>query len=201
MSIWQNFKETDHTFEKKFFKAIIFFAVALIVFIILGKLLDRNPEVKTFFVQNSPLLKVFFFTGLGLSVFSFTAYIGSLNSWEEETEYSLSASLLSSLFWAIFWICWGICCAWLTINFDPLTIAVKLTIGGLVIIPSITAYFISYSLRKEMLQEEQEEKSSLNQPKNTELTIIATSRKYFSGYFGLLCLPVYLISLAIFQFI
>ena len=53
MSIWQNFKETDHTFEKKFFKAIIFFALALIVFIILSKLLDRNPEIKTLFVQQS----------------------------------------------------------------------------------------------------------------------------------------------------
>lgn len=199
MSIWQNFKETDHTFEKKFFKAIIFFAFALIVFIILGKLLDRNPEVKTLFVQNSRLLKIFFFTGLGLSVFSFTAYYGSLNFWEEETEYSLSASLLSSFFWAIFWICWGICCAWLTINFDPLTIAVKLFIAGLVIIPGITAYFISYSLRKEMLKEEQEEKTSLNQTENSELNIIAISRKYFSGYFGLLCFPVYILSLVIHQ--
>ena len=156
MSIWQNFKATDHTFEKKFFKAIMLFAFALIVFIILGKILDRNPEVKTLFVQNSRLLKIFFFTALGLSVFSFTAYHGSLNSWEEETEYSLSASLLSSLFWVIFWICWGICCAWLTINFNPLTIAVKLTIAGLVFIPSITIFLFSRSLRNEMLLQEQE---------------------------------------------
>lgn len=201
MSIWQNFKATDHSFEKKFFKAIIFFVVALITFFLLSKILDSNTEVKTLFVQNSRLLKIFFFTAIGLSVFSFTAYFGSLNFWEEETEYSLSASLLSSFFWAIFWICWGIYCAWLTINFDPLTTAVKLTITGLVIIPSSTVYFISHSLRKEILRQEEEEKSSLNQTENSEFTINATSRKYFSGYFGLLCLPVYLISLAIFQFL
>lgn len=200
MSIWQNFKATDHSFEKKFFKAIIFFVVALITFFLLAKILDSNPGIKTLFVQNSQLLKIFFFTALGLSVFSFTAYFGSLNFWEEESEYSLSASLLSSLFWAIFWICWGICCAWLTINFDPLTISVKVTIAGLVLIPSCTAFYISYSVRKEMLREEQEEKSSLNQTESSELTIIATSRKYFSGYFGLVCLPVYLVSLAILQF-
>lgn len=200
MSIWQNFKETDHTFEKKFFKAIIFFAFALIVFIVLTKLLDRIPEIKTLFHDNSRLLKIFFFTGLGLSVFSFTAYYGSLNFWEEETEESLSASLLSSLFWAIFWICWGIYCAWLTINFGPSTIAVKLTITSLVIIPSVTAFFISRSLRKEILQQEQEEKSSLNQTKNSEPNILATNRKYFSGYFGLLCFPVYIVSLVILQF-
>lgn len=201
MSIWQNFKETDHTFEKKFFKAIIFFAFAFMVFVLLYKLLDRTPEIKTLFLNNSRLLAIFFFTGLGLAVFSFTAYAGSLNSWEEEAEESLSASLLSSLFWAIFWVCWGICCAWLVNNFHPSTIAIKLTITGLTIIPSITAFLFSCSLRKEMLQQEQEDKLNLIQTKNSTPDILATDRKYFSGYFGLLCFPVYVVSLVIYQFL
>lgn len=201
MSIWQNFKATDHTFEKKFFKTIILFAFAIIIFLVLAKLLDRNPEVKTLFLNNSRLLKIFIFTGLGLSAFSFTAYHGSLNSWEEETDESLSASLLSSLFWAIFWICWGVYCAWLTINVDPLTTAVKLAIAGLVIIPGVTAFVFSRSLRKEMLQQEQEDKFNLNQNKNIAPDRRATDRKYFSGYFGLLCFPVYIVSLIIYQFL
>lgn len=201
MSILQNFKDTDHTFEKKFFKVIVFFAIALLVCFLIFTLLDKNEEVKSLFLHNSRLLKIFLFTGLGLSVFSFTAYYGSLNFWEEENEESLSASLLSSLFWAIFWICWGIYCAWLTINFDPLTTAVKLAIAGLVVIPSATTFFISHSIRKEMLQQQQEDKVSLNQTKNSEPGILATGREYFSGYFGLLCFPVYIVSLVILQFL
>lgn len=200
MSIWQNFKETDHTFEKKFFKVIFFAAITISVCVLTSKVTYKIPEVESFFKDNHLLLKVFLFTGIGLCIFSFTAYFGSLDFWEEESEISLSASLVSSLLWSIFWVSWGIYCAWLTTNFVPVTTAIKITIACLVIIPGMTAYFISKSLRKEMLQQELEKRSSLNQDENSALDLLATERKYFSGYFGLLCLLAYIISLLIIRF-
>jgi hypothetical protein len=199
MSIWQNFKEADHSFEKNFFKVIFFAAITISACVLISKVTIEIPEVKLFFATNQFLLKVFLFTGIGLCIFSFTAYFGSLDSWEEESESSLSASLVSSLLWSIFWISWAIYCAWLTTNFVPVTMAVKITIACLVIIPSVMAYFISTSLRKEMLQQIKERRSGLNENDNSALELLATERKYFSGYFGLLCLPVYIISIVIYQ--
>lgn len=200
MSIFQNFKNTDHSVEKIIFSSIIGLSLSLALFFLADNLLHKFPDVKKLFVDNTTGFRWFQFSSIGVFALSNVLYFATLDFWEAETKYSIKVSLISVVLWIIIWLSWSIFCAWLTLTHNPLTASVKFTIVGLVTIPGLTAYLLSKRIRKQILKQEAEDKRSMGADySSSEPYYILIDRKHFSGYYGLVCLPVYLVSLLIGQ--
>jgi len=201
MSILQNFKDADHTFEKKFFGAILTMALLVAIFFFIDRTFDKIPDVKHLFINNAIFFRWFIFSAAGVLILSYMTYMGTLDFWEAETKATVRVSIISVVLWAIIWVSWGIFCAWLTLTFNPLTQLVKLTIFMLITIPALTAFLISINIRHQQLKEEETDKHSKGADySNSDPYIICIDRKYYSGYYGLLCFPVYIVSLLVGQF-
>lgn len=202
MSVFQNFKNADHTFEKNFFKAIFGIALCIALFFFIDKTFDKVPDVKKLFVDNGRFFRWFLFSSIGVFIFSYTTYVGTLDLWEAETKASITASIISVVLWTMIWISWSIFCGWLTLSFYPKTQLVKFTIIGLVIIPGLTGFLFSRNIRRQQLRQEEEDKKFIGADYfNSELYTICRDKKYYSGYYGLLCLPVYSVTLLVGQFL
>lgn len=123
MSIWQNFREADHSFEKKFFGVIFLFAAGMAFFFLADKALDTVPGIRKLFVDNR---SSFIFFSMTL----------------------------------------------------------------------IIIFFGSKDLRSQLIKDAEEDKK-LAESNNYEPYVLCLDKKYYSGYYGLICLPVYLVSLLI----
>ena len=95
------------------------------------------------------------------------------------------------------WVSWSIFCAWLTYNNLPMTKLVLFTIIFLVTVPGLIAFIFSRSIRNSQIREEQIDREKAGE--NYEPYTVCLDRKYYSGYYGLVCLPVYLIALFVGQ--
>lgn len=198
MSIWKNFKDADHSVEKNIFGAILSIALVVCLFFLIDKGSEKVPDIRRLFVDNGKYFRWFIFSAAGLFIFSYMTYIGSLDFWEAETKSTIKVATVSAFLWALFWIFWGIYCAWLTHTFDIQTTLVKLTLVVLVTLPGLIAFVFSRNIRKQQLKEEEDDKTTMGRDYyNSEPYILCVDRKYYSGYYGLLCLPVYLICLLI----
>ena len=200
MSIWQNFKETDHSFEKKFFGAILLMALAITFFYFMDKAFDLLPDVKKLFTDNGKYFIAFLILAVVTYLATFVFYGKTLDFFEAETSATKRAVLLSVILWTIIWLSWSIYCAWLTLNFRPQTLSVKITIWLLLLVPSLTAFLISHNLRRQDIKQENDSKI-VSSDNSFEPYTIFIDKKYYSGYYSLLCLPVYLIALLVGQFV
>jgi hypothetical protein len=198
MSVWQNFKDADHSFEKKFFGVIISMALMIFVFFLLDKAFDNIPYVKRLFLNNGKLF-LYFIGGLFLvTTVTSSLYYRTLDFFEAETQATIKASIINVIIWTFFWIVWSIFCAWLTFNNKPLTILVESIIIGLVFVPGFIAFIISRNIRRQQINDVEKDKLALgNNYYKSEPNTVCLDRKYYSGYYGLICLPVYFVSLII----
>src|SRR4051812_15347724 len=94
MSILQNFKDTDHAFEKKFFGTILTLALCVAFFFFVDKAFDKIPDVKRLFVDNGKIFRWFIFSSIGVFIFSYFTYLRTLDFWEAETKSSITASII-----------------------------------------------------------------------------------------------------------
>jgi hypothetical protein len=196
MSVWQNFKETDHSFEKKFFGVIFLVAASMGFFLFADKALKAVPDVRKLFVDNSSSF-IFFSLALVVIFFiSFIAYTKTLDFVEAETKVTITISVISVIIWSVFWTAWSIYCASLTLNFRPMSLSVILVILILVAVPGLLAFFFSKDLRRQQINEEEDDKK-LAGDNNFDPYTLCLDKKYYSGYYGLICLPVYLVSLLV----
>jgi hypothetical protein len=78
-----------------------------------------------------------------------------------------------------------------------MTKLLSLTILFLVVVPGFISFIISSKVRKTQIREEQ--KDRLLNKENYQPYTICLDKKYYSGYYGLVCLPVYLIAVLIGQ--
>lgn len=198
MSILKNFKADDPKYEKRILAIILGVPLTVCLMYLIHKGLERIPDFTHLFIDNAKYFGWFLLSSFGVLLLSALAYGKSLDIDEFETKATVIVSVISVILWTIIWISWGIFCAWLTFNFSPLTLLVKFTIIGLVTIPGVTAFLIS---RNDRLSEiKQDEASKIYRGKDnfrSDFQMVCIERKYFSGYYGLLCLPVYLISLLV----
>jgi hypothetical protein len=193
MSIWQNFKDTDHEFEKKFFGVLALLTVSIIFFYFTGKLFDKLSDIKHLFVDNSNYFYGFIILLMFVSLLTLGIYSKTLGVYEAETKDTPKAAIKNAIIWTIFWISWSIFCAWLTKTNSSTTKLVLLTILFLVTVPGLISFVISRSIRNSQIRQEQNDKQK--EGENYEPYTICLDRKYYSGYYGLVCLPVYLVAL------
>jgi len=196
MSIWQNFKDADHEFEKKFFGVLFIVPTGLIFFYLIDLFLNKNPDFKYLFLNYSNYFLTFFFVFIGILFVTEIIYSKSLVGYEEETKKSIHSIIFKIVILTVYWCVWSSFCAWLTLTFRPLTILVEITILILVITPGLLCFVFSMQTRYDNLKVEEEIKNKVSENEYDPI-IIYLEKKYYSGYYGLICLPVYLILLII----
>lgn len=192
MAIWQNFKDTDHEFEKKFFTSIALLITVIFLYYLFDLAVDKFPDVRILFLQYGVIFLSFFTGVIILALITGTIYYRTLDFWEAETAATKNACIINVILWSCFWTCWSIVCAWITLKTWPTTILVLSVIFMLASIPGLIAFLISKSIRTtEELQMRKNNFDIIN-PSETEPYTIFLERKYYTGYYGLICIPVYL---------
>jgi hypothetical protein len=175
------------------FSALVFFAVDI--------LFDRYPLIELLFRYNKYFFVLFAYVFVFIIIVTNLLHIKSLDVFESETKSSITVSIFNVIVWMFFWMVWSIFCALLSLSFKPQSIEVKLTILTLLIVPSLSSFFISYNLRNEILKEEGiKNHIDIQKYLKSEPYYYRLERKYYSGYYALICIPVYLLTLAIGKF-
>lgn len=197
MSVWQNFKDTDHEFEKKFLGGLLLLTIAIPFFYFMGKLFDKLRDIEHLFDENSSYFYGFTIALIFVLLLTLRIYSQTLGVYEAETNETPKAAIKNAIIWTFFWVSWSIFCAWLTYTNSPMTKLVLFTIIFLVTVPGLIAFIFSRSIRNSQIREEQIDREKAGE--NYEPYTVCLDRKYYSGYYGLVCLPVYLIALFVGQ--
>lgn len=194
MSIEKN-KFPRIRFKRHYLGSVLFKALSIVIFFLASRLFDNvSEDVKQLFINNGK----YFTTFLIISVVVYTStsilYSRTLGYFEEETKETIQVSIITVFLWTIIWTSWSIFCGWLTLFYKPQTFLVKLTIWLLVVVPSLFAFIISYFIRKQQIKQENKYK------KLAEPFTICLDKKFYSGYYALICVPVYLLMLIFFRY-
>jgi hypothetical protein len=200
MSVWQNFKDTDHIFEKKFFGIIILMAIGICIFYLIDKAFGNIPDAKRLLFNNGKLFLYFIIGLIVITIITTFIYFRTLDFDDSETTTTKKALIISVVIWTFYWATWSIFCAWLTLTNKPLTPLAQSIIVGLVSIPGLIAFIISRLIRRDQIKNEEESKLALGDNySNADPDTCYLDKRYYSGYYGLICLPVYLASLLVGQ--
>ncbi len=196
MGIWQNIKDANYSFEKIVLKIFFSFVLIILFYFLIDKLLHLSTEILLFFQSNKIALFAFIIIGVVLFLIHYTLYFSSLDFVEAETIDTVKVAKIFVKIWSLFWICWGVYCAILLSNSYKPTIQLRFIISFLVLIPSLVFPFFSEILRRLEMKEEQANKLLLGDKYNElEPYYSNASRKYYTGYYALLAIPAYLITL------
>jgi protein-S-isoprenylcysteine O-methyltransferase Ste14 len=196
MSIWQNFKDTDHEFERKFFGFIFLGVLALGGVFLIMKFFDQIPDVTALYGSSKGSLYKFFIAACIILFVTQVFYERSLGVSDCENPMTKKIIIISITIWILFWIAWSSYCAWLTKNYNPMTTLVRLTLILLVFVPGFAAFLFSRNVRLEQLEEDKCHRERLGDEYHKfQPPIIYLKAKYYSGYYGLICLPIYIICL------
>jgi len=167
--------------------------------------IDRTrfqSDVATFFKFHSVSLLFFLAFFVLLSIISASNYLKTLDFWEAETLSSIKAIRINRLLWGSFWLTWSIYCSWLYFYHKPMTNGLFLLITAFAIVPGLLTFYMAWQVRKEEAIQNEEGKylnGELNE--NWEPYTISTAWKHYSGTYGLLCIPIYIITLIFGYFI
>ncbi len=198
MTLWQKVRRSQYEFEIKFFGSIILLAVGAFLFYLINKLFDKIPDVESFFNNNAHYLFFFVCAFLAVCLISYIVYKRTLDFVDAETKISIKAINFLIFLWVVFWLAWSIFCAWLTFKQAPSTMLVKIIIVTLAVVPGLTSFVLSNKFRQQdILFEEESKKRMGDNYYKTEVYTIYLDKKYYVGFYGLLCLPVYLITIFI----
>lgn len=198
MSIWQNIKEADYTFEKLLFKWLGIVLIGITFFFLVDKAFDLVPDIKKLFRDNSSLFS-FFLLSFAVTVFIAAAiYNRTLDFIEAETKQSRIASIINVIIWIVFWLFWSVFCARLTLQTDARTMSVQVALLVLVMLPGLLSFIFTHSIRMTQIKDEEKSKRELGDKYNSsEAYTLYLDKRYYSGYYGLICLPVYLVYLLV----
>ncbi len=161
-------------------------------------LFKEFPEAKQLISTAWQTVRWFLYIGIfGFFLLSFF-YSSTLDSEEFETQRTYTALITAIVFWIMFWFAWSFYLAWLTVQPDPINLSVKTIVIAIGFIPGLIAFLISKSLRKKILVMEIEDELSMGTAYyNSPPSILYSGRKYYTGYYGLLIAPFYVICLII----
>lgn len=192
MGIWQNFKEADHDFEKKFLGVLVILLVFLGCFYVIDNFFQAIPNTKLLIVKNASVFGYFTIAFVVVAIITAKIYYRTLDFLETETTATKRACTINACIWAIYWAAWSVYCGWLQSSYALVLNDVTITLFLLAILPGFLMFLFARNVRKDAIA--QETKNKTLSTSNYEPYTICLERRYYSGYYGLLCLPVYLIT-------
>lgn len=195
MAIWDNIKNTNHSAEKTILSFILYVGLAVGFFYGVSKLVETMPDIRAFLSLYQKSLLIFLFAAIGIFAVSLISYLISLDEDEAETKKTYKATVLSIALWSVFWVIWGIYCAWISATYTPISGSVKLLLGGFLLVPVCVAVYASNSLRNAQIKQEQVDRELMGADYYLDDPYtLHNDKKYFSGYYSLLCLPAFLVT-------
>jgi hypothetical protein len=170
--------------------ALMSVLLLLICFCFLG-----DPMIKRFITDNKTALYVFL--GILAVVSLITAKIFSSTKFDDEyTPATVKTSIINIIIWSAFWLCW--CCYNLLVLFEyPLML--KLLVFSFLVtsLPVILVFCITYSVWKEEQKDLAERKNELI---TSDYAAVEKAYRfsYYSGHYGILTIPLYIIVAALY---
>jgi hypothetical protein len=163
-------------------------------FIYLSEVLPKNKIAWDFLTSNSIGLILSLVLFIILCIWTYMNYFKTLGNFEEETEESGIASKQNGKVWSVFWLAWSLYCSIITIKNNSIDWEILLISSILSIAPGFLAFLFARRIRNIQLKENLKDKERLGEKYvDSEPYYIYTEWKYFSGYYGLICIPIFII--------
>ncbi len=197
MAFWKIINNRHYESIGKFVGITALVCLILPAFYIVDKSLDSLVDVKHLFSDNSNCFITFLIAYFFILITTLHIYSKTLGTYEAETSDTPKAAMKNISIWIFFWIAWSVFCSYLTITQRPWTTLVFITILVLTILPGFISFLLSTYIRTKNIKSENLDRQRMGD--EYEPYTICLDKKYYSGYYGLICLPVYLISLLVGQ--
>jgi len=175
-------------------KNLVFYFFIALFFGLIFYFIQTDSELSAFLKRNSSSYFWFFIFFCTLLLVTGLIYYKSLDDYDQETRKTVNASKINIAIWAVYWICWSIYNAILLLN-QP---SAKTFVFSFLVtnVPGIVLYMITFSFRNEQISERTHLKGK------GSITIFEGDDKpysfvYYSGFYGILCIPLYTITLLI----
>jgi hypothetical protein len=163
------------------------------LFLYLCITLPKSKLLWLFLITHSFGLITFFLVFCIICVGSMLNYYKTLGFFEEETTKSGVALKQNVRIWAIFWSLWSLYCSIITIAFNKTDWKIVVSAGLLAIVPGFIAFLVSHDTRLAQIKEDKDERKRLGEKYSEEKPYtLFTEKKYHSGYYGLICIPIFI---------
>jgi len=192
MGIWQNFKEADHDFEKKFLGVLVLLPVLLGCFYVIDQFFQAIPNTKVLLNNNASSFGYFIIAFIVIAIITAKIYYRTLDFLETETITTKRACTINACIWTIYWTVWSVYCGLIQRRYPLVVNDVTITLFLLAILPGFLMFLFARNVRKDAIA--QETKNKTLSTSDYEPYTICLERRYYSGYYGLLCLPIYIIT-------
>ena len=200
MSIIENFNANDHSAEKRIIGVILLIALSVVTLFLFAELSKGIPDNISQFI-NKYSGGFFKFFSLLISILGISVAISfALDDEESEIQKLVEKGFIIA--WILLFIGWSVYYTWVTYDFKTLSTSIIILILALVIVPGFVMFLISRNIRKKDIRTYEREVEFITQNPKYELTENDDLHwKYYPGYYGLICFPVYLVTLLIGYFI
>lgn len=172
------------------FKSILEWLLSILC-VVMGLWIYRIESIKLFINSNAIGLIGFLIAFVIVGFQTFINYSKTLGDYEEETPQSEFARKRNVGIWTVFWSLWSSYCAAITL----LSFSWEILILGsvLAIVPGFIAFVSARQIRLKDINSVNEQKSLLSQRKFADDSyIMLLDKKYYSGYKGLICIPIFM---------
>jgi len=119
----------------------------------------------------------------------------TFGDFDEETETTLEAKKKNIKIWALFWTIWTLYFSLSALFTNSFTIRDHFFIMALATSPGVIGAVVSEYMRASIIKDEERQKRS--EGADYKPYYLTTKRRYLPGYYGLICLPIYVITIAI----
>jgi hypothetical protein len=180
----------DYTMTMKD-KTII--ALSSVVGIAVLVYVSKDREIRNFLDVNENFVGAFLMIGAVLLFITSLVYHRTLDFLDEETYVTLKIVRINIVLWSIFWICWTVLNVLLLFQY-PITTKMIIFSFLMATLPGIAFFLFAVWLRKDMLKSGAY--SDENCADKFEGYKKLSALRYFVGFYGIITVPVYLITMA-----
>lgn len=181
-------------YSKKEILLIVCLSPVLVAILLYSK---YDATINNFIATNSTYLIIFIIIFGLVALIAAKIYQRSLDETDDETEATASASVINIILWCCFWISW---CVFNVVILLRNPVDLKLIIFSFLItnLPGILIFFITLSMRRDQIKD----REHLQDRKGFFTTFTGDDRslsfQYYSGFYGLVTIPLYLLALAVY---
>ena len=179
-------------------KEIALIALSSVVGIAVLVYVSTEREIRNFVEVNGNLFGAFFTIAPVLLLITGLIYQNTLDFLDEETPLSLNAARLNIMLWSIFWICWTVVNVLLLLQ-GPITTKMIIFSFLYTTLPGMAFFLFAVWSRKESLKNGTYSDENCAD-KFEEYKKLSTLR-YFVGFYGIITVPVYLVTMTVYYLI
>lgn len=181
--------------KRKTIKEFALIITGIALFIVALLFFDSERTINRLLSENENAFQVFGITLVGLVFITGILYQRTLDCVDNETPATVRVLVVNIVVWCIFWICWSGYNAMILMHY-PVTIKLLLFSVLLATIPGLSFFIFTIGYRKEELASRSLKYTGAT-PAEIGLYEKLLALPYYTGFYGLLTVPVYAIVLLV----